>query len=605
MHFSILLLICSLFYLCLIGILFFTKQKIKSTENKIYSFLIVVTAIGIIMDILGIYAHFNLADTSILRWLIVKLYLLYLLAFVFLITTYIISLEKQSIPNKIVYILYTLFIVSSVLNFILPFKYVNDDRYVYIVGPNTIFLYGVAAINIIFWIIYILKNIKTIKIKKFLPIITFIIIVLPVIIVQLLRPELLLVTSLSCFVVVFMYHTIENPDLKMINELNIAKDAAEKANNFKTEFLSNMSHEIRTPLNAIVGFSESLTDENLPIQAKESVQNIVMASDNLLELVNSILDISKIEANKIEIKNTDYSTEVLVNELIALTKGRLGDKPLDFRTSFDASLPKYLHGDHQRLKQIIINLLTNSVKYTNEGYLEFKINCVQKNNICRLIISVEDSGIGIKPEKIDKLFTKFERLDIQNNTTAEGTGLGLAITKKLVELMGGKIICQSVYGKGSRFTVVVNQKIVTGTPKITNQGSIKKTKLDLTKVDYSNKKILLVDDNVVNLKVAAKLLQPYKVNVVEVTSGIECIELINQGQHFDMIFMDDMMPKMKGTEALNILKEDQDFNIPVVALTANAISGMREKYLEDGFDDYLAKPIDRNELNRVIKKFFD
>ena len=602
MHFSILLLIGSLFYLGLIAIIFFTKQKIKTLENKIFFYLIIVSAIGVITDILGIYAHLNLTDTNIFRWAIVKIYLLYLLSFVFLLTTYIISLEKNKIFKKSKKILIFLFVCSSSLNFLLPFDYVNEGNAVYVVGPNAIFLYIITAINILFWIGYIIKNRNIIKIKKFLPIISFIIIVIPIILIQMAKPELLLVTSLSCFVVVFMYFTIENPDLKLINELNIAKDAAIRANNFKTEFLSNMSHEVRTPLNAIVGFSESLTEADLPTTAQESVKDIVMASNNLLEIVNSILDISKIEANKIEIVNTDYSTEVLLDELISLTKGRLIGKPLEFRTSFDSSLPKYLHGDHQRLKQIIINLLTNSVKYTKEGFIEFKINCVQVNDISRLIISVEDSGMGIKPEKIDKLFTKFERLDVQNNTTAEGTGLGLAITKKLVDLMGGKIVCQSVYGKGSRFTVAVNQKIVTGTPVITNQAS-KSKKLNIGDIDLSDKTILLVDDNVVNLKVASKLLQPYKVKTKEVTSGIECIELIKQGEKYDLILMDDMMPKMKGTEALHILKQEPSFNTPVVALTANAISGMREKYLNDGFDDYLAKPIDRSELDRVMKEY--
>lgn len=243
-------------------------------------------------------------------------------------------------------------------------------------------------------------------------------------------PGLLLNSFSSAFATILMYFTIENPDIKMIEQLNIAREQAEKANAAKTDFLSNMSHEIRTPLNAIVGFSNLLLDDkDVPEKAKDEVRDIVMASDNLLEIVNGILDISKIEANKLEIVNNEYSTKKVIDELVALSKGRLGDKPIEFKTNFAPDLPPILYGDAGRIKQICVNILTNAIKYTKEGWIEFKISSVVKDNICRLIISVEDTGIGIKEGNIDKLFNKFERLDLDENVTIEGTGLGLAITK--------------------------------------------------------------------------------------------------------------------------------------------------------------------------------
>ena len=447
-----------------------------------------------------------------------------------------------------------------------------------------------------------LTNFKYIKAKRYTPIFLFIILGIIVIIIQANHPELTLMIPMQTFITFLMYFTIENPDLKMIEELNIARDQAEKANNAKSEFLSNMSHEIRTPLNAIVGFSQALAAEDIPDSAKEEVEDIISASQSLLEIVNGILDISKIEANKLEIVNTEYSFKKIFNELINLTKARMGDKALDFRYTYDETIPDVLYGDHVRIKQIILNLLTNAVKYTKEGYIDFKISSVIKNDICRLIVSVEDSGIGIKNENIDKLFSKFERFDLEQNITIEGTGLGLAITKKLIDLMNGKIVVQSVYGKGSRFTVAIDQRIINKNLEDVEQP---KQNIEFNNFDYSTKKILIVDDNKINIKVAERLLKDYKVQVESVLSGFECLDKINNGNIYDLILLDDMMPKMSGVETLKELKKIDGFNIPTVALTANAISGMREKYLNEGFDDYLSKPIDKNELSNILNKYLN
>lgn len=610
MHFSIPLLIISLVYLLLIAFLFFSKEKIKTTENNVYTALLITTILGIILDIAGIFAHLSLPESSIVRWLIVKFYMLYLLTFTYLITIYIVCIgkhfEKENLnifKNKTVRTISVFFLLAAVLNFILPFTYYKEGNIVYIYGPNCIFLYAIAAVCIIGWIIYILRKRKDIEKKKILPIISFSLFCIPVVLIQLSHPEMLLVTSLTAFVVVFMYHTIENPDLKLINELNLAKDQAEKANNAKSEFLSSMSHEIRTPLNAIVGFSQALAEEEISNEAKEEVNDIIMASENLLEIVNGILDISKIEANKLEIVNTEYEPMKILEELVSLSKARLGEKPIEFRTNFDSLLPKTLFGDYMRIKQIILNLLTNAIKYTKTGYIEFRVSCIQKENICRLIISVEDSGIGIQKDKIDKLFTKFERFDIEKNITIEGTGLGLAITKKLVELMNGKIVVQSIYGQGSKFTVALDQQIVLTPTVSTSEVLPKEDPIDLSLL--VNKKVLIVDDNKINLKVASRLLKDYNIKTEEVDSGFECINRILQKEEYDLILLDDMMPKMSGVETLKKLKEISDFHTPTIALTANAISGMKEKYLKEGFDDYLSKPIDRKELNRVIRKFLN
>ena len=248
--------------------------------------------------------------------------------------------------------------------------------------------------------------------------------------------------------------------------------------------------------------------------------------------------------------------------------------------------------------QITLNLLTNAVKYTKNGYVDFSVRCVTQDDICRLIIMVKDTGIGIKKENVDKLFEKFERFDKEQNITIEGTGLGLAITKKLVNLMNGRIIADSRYGTGSIFAVVIDQRIV-------NKKKEENVEVVSNKSIFTNANILIVDDNKINLKVASRLLESYKVKTETMDSGFECIEKIKSGYKYDLILMDDMMPKMSGTETLKELKKFSNFNTPVVALTANAIAGMKEKYLSEGFDDYISKPIDKKELERVLNKYLN
>ena len=596
--------ISGLFCIVLLMILFFSKSRIDSKETKLYGFMLISSFFDIVLVLAELIITYYFLD-DVNMYLVKGLNKIDFIHYIMwptlltLYTIYVTYLDEEKY-NKAKKIFLTLDIIAILIEFMLPINIISNKEAMGVTGIGPAFVFLISSFYVIVNIIILIKNYKKIKNKKNLPFLFFLIFIIIAMLLRAYNPTLIVIPAIIVYINMIMYFTIENPDVKLIEEIKIAKESAIKASNAKTEFLSNMSHEIRTPLNAIVGFSEALqSDERIPAEAKEDIKDIVMASDSLLEIVNGILDISKIEADKLEIVNTTYSPKKVFDELVVLTRGRLGfEKQIEFKTSFSSDIPATLCGDYARVKQIVLNLLTNAVKYTNEGYISFTVECVNINkDLCRLIISVEDSGIGIKKDKIDKLFTKFERLDEERNITIEGTGLGLAITKKLVELMHGKMVVQSIYGKGSKFTVSLDQKIVATKEK---EEIKEKT---VVKGNYKGKRVLVVDDNKLNLKVAERLLREYNLFVDEVASGFDAIDRINMGVPYNLILMDDMMPKMSGCETLKELKKNKDFHTKTVALTANAISGMREKYLSVGFDDYLAKPIKKEELEVILDKY--
>ena len=600
--------IMCLLFILIQSIIYFKKTKVKNIETDIYSIIIQLNIFSIISEII-FYIIFNNNIQNLIQTVSEKIYYITTVLWMYFFTIYNFTTIKKYSKSKIYNWSYTkkkAGIVSSIVAIlilisILPIERVINDNGQMTgstgAAPGAMFI--LCILMLITNTIIIIKYNRKLQKTKTIPLYLFLGIIAVEILLTATGAQLLLLTIPMTLVSFLMYHTIENPDVKMLEEVSIAKEQAEKANVAKSEFLSNMSHEIRTPLNAIVGFSESLKEDNIPEESKEKVNDIITASGNLLEIVNGILDISKIEANKLEIINKEYEPKEVFKELVSLTKARIGDKGLDFQVNIDETIPSVLYGDATRVKQIILNILTNAVKYTKEGYVSFTISSIIKDNVCRLIISVEDSGIGIKQESISKLFSKFERLDVEKQLTIEGTGLGLAITKKLLDLMNGTIIVQSIYGKGSKFTISLDQRIISFEEPLEK----KQPEVESQIIDANGAKLLIVDDNEMNIKVAMTLLKKYHFDIDYCFSGLACIAKIKDNQKYDIIFLDDMMPQLTGRDTLKKLKENQTFNTPVIALTANAITGMKEEYLSSGFNDYLSKPIEKKELERIIKKF--
>lgn len=595
---------CSFFYSVLLTIMFFSKKRIQTLENKIYSYLIISNLVGVVLGVSCYTSILHRDAFPILNDFISKALLIYYLTWISFFTayTFVISYSKKESDKEskekyfknIFNILTVIYVVIAILVFILPLNYFSKGTIAYSFGPSANLLYILIPVYICICLIEMFKNFKEIKNKKYLPLFAFIIIGTVVMIIQKLNPGLLLMTSMETFVTFLMYFTIENPDIKMIEELTKTKSLVEKNNNDKSIFIFNTTQQIRHPLNMIEQRTEQLLEDELNDDEKEKVIDIRNAQQRIAYILRGVMDVSTIDAKNIKIVKNQYKVANLLTEVTLRSKQEATEKGLEFRTNFDEAIPEMLYGDSIRLKQIINALISNAIKYTKEGFVELNVNSIVSFDVCRLVVSVKDSGIGVNAEDINKLFqSKTDENDISDKV--DESNVTLDVAKKMVNLIGGTITVRSEKNKGSEFTLIVDQKIASSNDKIDNIiNEYKKTEDKI--------KILLVDDNEEERTLLAKKLGGIsKLTIAK--NGEEGLKRIRNKEKYDVLLIKESMEKLDAYQTIKKAKILEFVPDKIIVLADNkeeeeklTINGYNAIFFDTSEQQFIKK------LNNIIKK---
>ena len=578
-----------------LNIMYFIRKHINSNEAKIFSKILFSNLLGLMLELMCIYMSNKFSPTSLPAIIFTRAYLIYLITYLLFMTLYNYVLcyttEKQKKLEhykKLRNISYTIYAVCVVVCMALPLQTEKG----YAIGPAVNFVYLCSTICINVWFIPMIKNRKIIEHKKFVPLYIFILLIIIVAIIQRIYPQATLITIVEFLIVFIMYHTIENPDMKMLDEVHKAKVISDNANEEKTLFLYNMTNEIRAITKDIDKETDNILDEtdNKKIDVEEinnSARNIKGSTAKFTTMTNEILDISSIDSASVRIYNEKYNIKRLLKELVGIYKPKAQNKNLDFRVSIASDIPEYLYGDGINLKKVLTIILDNSIKYTNNGYIEFNINTIIKGDIVRLIISVEDSGIGMKAEDINKIFTKKQEREDNHNLNNN-----LYNAKRLITLMNGTIVPSSSYGSGTTIKIILDQKYDTIDTDINKYDNI-----------YDKKKVLLIDDSPSSEKLFNKILSGTNIELTSVKLGKEGLEKIRNKEKYDLILLDEELEPQNGHIIMRKLLEIRNFNTKVILLTKDNKYDYDDSYLQEGFTDYIIKSSDKEEMLNKINKY--
>lgn len=586
---TIFLTIISFFYSVLLMIAYFSKDKIKTLENKVYSKLIIINFIGIILELFcTIFAGYA-KDYLVFYTILNKLFLVELTIWcsVFSVYVFLISSKKEknelkSYLKKVSIFHIVIDVITMFLIFVLPVQFnINDLGYVmYSYGPSVNIVFISSTLYIILMFTCLIRNFKNIKNKKYLPIYVYMVIGVLVGIVQKLHPEILAFTSMEAFITVIMYFTIENPDKKLLEEIHTSKKIADAANEDKSMLIYNMMNEVKSIASDINKSSEVILNSNNLEENRFFAREIISSNNKLYSMANNIYNIDVIDDINVKTVKNKYNIKLLLKEVISKNKELFEDKDISFRFNIDSNLPNTLYGDSINLKNVLNTIIGNSYKYTDKGYVELSVNAIFKKDIVRLIIKIEDSGIGIKAEDLDKCLNK--------NTKDQNSLYG---ARKTINIMGGNLLISSEYNKGTIVTIILDQKIYTDSNKDNYDNYV------------NNKKILIIDDNNSSIKLISKILDKHNILYDSSNLGKEALDRIRKGEKYDLILLDEDMPYMNGISVMNKLNKIKGFDTKVILLTKNSNIIYDDIYKDSGFSDYIIKPINKDDLMNKINKY--
>ena len=581
----ILLHITSFLYIVLLAIFYFRKARLSDVENKLYKNLLISNIIGLLIEFGCFYAVPNIDKMTLFTLFITRLLLIFYLYFISVYTVYVfvISYKKEKNTIKEINDFYKKvsrwclfgFLLTSIIVSLLPMDYYYDGTYTYSYGVAVNFLQLVFVLIMGLWSFILIKKYKNIKVYKYMPVVIFILLAGLGGLIQKFYPYILLTTPIETLIIFLMYHTIENPDMKLLKEVHKSKEISDNANEEKTLFLYNMTQEIRNTTNEINGNADMILESESLDEGKDYAREIKVITSKFNSMTNEVLDVSKLDSANVKVYNSKYNIKNILKEVVTMYSNTCKNKNVDLRVNIDHDVPEVLYGDSISLKEVLTVIMDNSVKYTKEGFIEFSVNTIIKNDVCRLMITIEDSGIGIKSEDINKM-------KIDNKS--------LSKANKLVTLMNGTMMISSNYGIGTKVKIILDQKIEFNVNE------------DVAKYDeiYENIKILMVDDSDSGIKIIDKLIKGSNIKMDFATNGKECIDKIKAYGKYDVILLDEQLSQISAKELINKIKGIRNFDIPVILLTKDNSYEYNDEYKNLGFSDYILKPVKKEDLlNKV------